>query len=146
MKKYLVAALFSAVSVTSVQAIENQKTVCTHGGKTRVIEVVYTTEENLPCEVRYSKEEGSQTPWSALNLAGYCEEKAAALVEKQTGWGWSCKISLNTAAINEAPMTETEPAEMESTEMESAEMESTETEPTESEAMESVDSVNAVEE
>jgi hypothetical protein len=136
MKKYLVAALFSALSVTSVQAIENQKTVCTHGGKTRVIEVVYTTEENLPCEVRYSKEEGTQTPWSALNLAGYCEEKAAALIEKQTGWGWSCEVSLDTAAIDEAPVTETEPAEIESIEIE----------PTESEAMESVDSVNTVEE
>ena len=54
MKKYLVAALFSALSVTSVQAIENQKTVCTHGSKTRVIEVVYTTEDDLPCEVDVS--------------------------------------------------------------------------------------------
>jgi hypothetical protein len=131
MKKYLVVALFSTLTVTSVQAIENQKTVCTHGGKTRVIEVVYTTEDNLPCEVRYSKEEGSQTPWSALNLAGYCEEKAAALVEKQTGWGWSCEVSLNTATIDETPVAESEP---------------TESEPTESEAIESVDSVNAVEE
>jgi hypothetical protein len=102
MKKYLVVALFSTLTVTSVQAIENQKTVCTHGGKTRVIEVVYTTEDNLPCEVRYSKEEGSQTLWSATNKVGYCEEKAAAFVEKQIGWGWACEASINTATIDEA--------------------------------------------
>jgi hypothetical protein len=28
---------------------------------------------------------------SAQNEEGYCEEKAKELVEKQLGWGWSCK-------------------------------------------------------
>jgi len=102
MKKYLAAALFSAISATSVQAIDNQKTVCSHGSQTRVIEVAYTSEENVPCEVRYSKEEGSQTLWSATNKAGYCEEKAAAFVEKQIGWGWACEASINTATTDEA--------------------------------------------
>jgi len=102
MKKYLVAALFSAISATSVQAIDNQKTVCSHGSQTRVIEVAYTSEDNVPCEVRYSKEEGSQTLWSATNKAGYCEEKAAAFVEKQVGWGWACEASINTATTDEA--------------------------------------------
>jgi hypothetical protein len=102
MKKYLVAALFSAISATSVQAIDNQKTVCSHGSQTRVIEVAYTSEDNVPCEVRYSKEEGSQTLWSATNKAGFCEEKAAAFVEKQIGWGWACEASINTAITDEA--------------------------------------------
>lgn len=111
MKNYLVAALFSAISATSVQAIENQKTVCSHGGQIRVIEVAYTTEESTPCEVRYRKEEGSQTLWSAENLAGFCEEKAAAFVEKQQGWGWSCEASVNTATTDETEVAATEEVE-----------------------------------
>lgn len=149
MKKYLVTALFSALSVTSVQAIESQKTVCTHSEKIRTIEVVYTTEDNLPCEVRYSKEEGTQTPWRATNLAGYCEEKAAALIEKQKSWGWSCETSLNAAAIDEAPVKVTEPAEDIASEEEvSPEQESSSenTETSDYEAIESVDRINAVEE
>lgn len=110
MKKYLTAALFSAISATSVQAIDNQKTVCSHGGQTRVIEVAYTTENTVPCEVRYSKEEGSKTLWSATNLTGFCEEKAAAFVEKQKGWGWSCELSTKTEITDEAEVTATEEA------------------------------------
>jgi hypothetical protein len=102
MNKYLLAVLFSAVSVTSVQALENQKTVCSHSGKTRVIEVAYSTENTVPCEVRYSKEEGSQVLWSAANAVGYCEEKAAAFVEKQKAWGWNCEASMNTITTDEA--------------------------------------------
>lgn len=98
MKKLLLATLFSAISVTSVQAIENQKTVCSHGNQTRVIEVVYTTDAEVPCEVRYSKEEGVTTPWSANNLAGYCEQKAAAFVDKQEAWGWACEaVAIDSA-------------------------------------------------
>lgn len=102
MKKYLLAGLFAAISATSVQAIENQKTVCSHGSQMRVIEVVYTAEGATPCEVRYSKEEGSKTLWSAANLEGYCEDKAAAFITKQQGWGWSCEASVNTVTTDEA--------------------------------------------
>lgn len=98
MQKLLLATLFSAISATSVQAIENQKTVCSHGNQTRVIEVVYTTEAEIPCEVRYSKEEGMTTPWSANNLAGYCEKKAAAFVDQQEAWGWACEAVANNSA------------------------------------------------
>jgi len=115
MKKYLAAALFSAISATSVQAIDNQKTVCSHGSQIRVIEVAYTSEENVPCEVRYSKEEGSQTLWSATNKAGYCEEKAAAFVEKQIGWGWACEASINTATTDEAEIAAEAPVSSEVT-------------------------------
>lgn len=101
MNKFLLVTLFSAVSATSVQAIENQKTVCSHGAQTRVIEVVYTGEGTTPCEVRYSKEEGSKTLWSAANLEGYCEDKAAAFVEKQKGWGWACEASASQEAAAE---------------------------------------------
>jgi hypothetical protein len=95
MNKFLLATLFSAISATSVQAVENQKTVCSHGNQTRVIEVVYTTGDETPCEVRYSKEDGVTTPWSANNLAGFCEKKAAAFIDKQETWGWACEAAAN---------------------------------------------------
>lgn len=69
---------------------------CTHGDKVRVIEVVYLNPPaKVPCEVNYSKqteEPGvTSTPWSAANLEGYCEEKAAEFAQKQEGWGWDCR-------------------------------------------------------
>jgi hypothetical protein len=94
-KKIVLTTLFSAISATSVQAVENQKTVCSHGNQTRVIEVVYTTGDETPCEVRYSKEDGVTTPWSANNLAGFCEKKAAAFIDKQETWGWACEAAAN---------------------------------------------------
>ena len=112
MNKFLLVTLFSAISATSVQAIENQKTVCSHGNQTRVIEVVYTTGEETPCEVRYSKEDGMTTPWSANNLAGFCEEKAAAFIDKQETWGWACEASANEAASDEMAVSASENTEM----------------------------------
>lgn len=69
---------------------------CTHGNKVRLIEVVYlNAPAKVPCEVHYSKETEepgvTSTPWSAANLEGYCEDKAAAFAEKQRGWGWDCQ-------------------------------------------------------
>ncbi len=107
MRKYLLATIIAGVSTTSAHAIDNQKTVCSHGNQTRVIEVVYTTEDDVPCEVRYSKEEGSKTLWSANNLAGYCEEKAAGFVEKQKGWGWSCEAAAVEASTDETEVSAT---------------------------------------
>jgi hypothetical protein len=65
--------------------------ICKHGNQERVISVVYETQgQPVPCKVIYTKDTGVETPWTADNLAGFCEEKAAALVEKQRGWGWTC--------------------------------------------------------
>ncbi|TEW49832.1 hypothetical protein [Psychromonas algicola] len=86
---FVSACLFAGMS-TSAMAIENITTVCSHGSNIRIVEVVYSGENNVPCEVQYTKEEGTKTLWSAANSAGYCESKAAAFVEKQKGWGWSC--------------------------------------------------------
>jgi hypothetical protein len=112
MNKFLLVTLFSAISATSVQAIENQKTVCSHANQTRVIEVVYTTGDETPCEVRYSKEDGMTTPWSANNLAGFCEEKAAAFIDKQESWGWACEAAANEPAADEMAVTASENTEM----------------------------------
>jgi hypothetical protein len=110
--KIVLATLFGAISATSVQAIENQKTVCSHGNQTRVIEVVYTTETETPCEVRYSKEDGMTTPWSANNLAGFCEEKAAAFIDKQEVWGWACEAAPNESASDEMAVSGNEKIEV----------------------------------
>lgn len=91
------AMIFAA---SQSMAIENIKTVCTHDTQTRIIEVVYEGESEVPCAVQYTKAEGSQTLWNAQNAMGYCEEKAAAFVEKQRGWGWDCQNS--SAATEEA--------------------------------------------
>jgi hypothetical protein len=92
--KKLVFALFLSVIASTALAMENQKTVCTHGDQQRVIEVVYTGEGEVPCEVHYTKDTGSQVLWSAQGEVGYCEEKAAAFIEKQRGWGWDCETAI----------------------------------------------------
>lgn len=110
MKKFAIAAmLLSATAAT--QAMENSKTICTHDTTTRIIEVVYTGEGALPCEVQYTKSEGPQTLWSAKNAENYCESKAAEFVEKQQNWGWTCVAE---ATQTEAPaVAETEAAPVE---------------------------------
>ena len=98
LNKALVASTFLVAGMfTSAMAIENQTTVCSHGNNIRIVEVVYSGESNVPCEVQYTKEAGTKTLWSAANKAGFCESKAAAFVEKQKGWGWSCETGTATA-------------------------------------------------
>jgi hypothetical protein len=130
MRKYLLATMIAGISATSAHAMDNQKTVCSHGNQTRVIEVVYTTEDDVPCEVRYSKEEGTKTLWSANNLAGYCEEKAAGFVEKQKGWGWNCEAAAVEASTDESEVSATPASETEaSIESAEAQIETAEAEP-----------------
>jgi len=88
MNKLITFASLALLASTS-QAFDNSKVVCSHADKTRIIEVVYADGE-LPCEVQYTKESGTQTLWNAQNDAGYCQQKASAFVEKQRGWGWDC--------------------------------------------------------
>ncbi len=90
MKRATLAAALSTLFLAA-PALANQTYVCTHGDKQRVISVVYATEgQTVPCEVTYDKGMGAESLWQAQNLAGYCEEQAAAFVEKQRGWGWTC--------------------------------------------------------
>ena len=66
---------------------------CTNGEFSRTIEVVYSDPgQSVPCEVIYNKSaEGSiETLWRADNESGYCEARAADLVEKLKGLGWEC--------------------------------------------------------
>jgi hypothetical protein len=72
---------------------QNYEYICTYGDQTRVIGVEYSGEGDVPCEVNYTKSSGSEVVWWADNLAGFCESKAKALMEKQRGWGWQCSES-----------------------------------------------------
>lgn len=93
MKKALIMPVsFLLIMSTSVLAKESRTTICVHDNQTRMIEIVYAGDNNVPCEVQYTKAEGTKTLWSAENKAGFCENKAAAFVEKQIGWGWSCDL------------------------------------------------------
>ena len=92
--KTLTFALFFALIASTSFAMENQKTVCTHGDQERLIEIVYTGEGEVPCEVHYTKSTGTQVLWSAQGQTGYCEKKAAAFIEKQRGWGWNCETAI----------------------------------------------------
>lgn len=119
MKNIVRLSLFAPAMIfaaSQTMAIENIKTVCTHDSQTRVIEVVYEGDTALPCAVQYTKAEGSQTLWNAQNASGYCEEKAAAFVEKQKGWGWDCQSTAASAeetdeSVIESAATESNSAE-----------------------------------
>ena len=69
----------------------NLTSTCTNGDQVRVITVVYDNDAtDTVCEVTYEKSTGVQTLWTANSDRDYCAEKAAAFVQKQEGWGWSC--------------------------------------------------------
>jgi len=90
MKKAALAAACTTLFMAS-PLLANETYICKHGNQERQISVVYTNEGSpTPCEVTYTKDTGTQSLWRAENLAGYCEEKAAAFVEKQRSWGWAC--------------------------------------------------------
>lgn len=88
--KPLFFALLLAIIASTALATEKQRTICSKEGQQRIIEVVYTGEGRVPCEVHYTKETGTQVLWRAQQEVGYCEEKAAAFIEKQQQWGWEC--------------------------------------------------------
>ena len=88
MKRTFVTAALLVPTLTL--AADDHRTVCTHGTQERVIEVVYPTGSQLPCEVRYTKNGSTEVIWNAQNETRYCETKAAEFIEKQRGWGWQC--------------------------------------------------------
>ena len=90
---------------------------CKHDNHVREINIQHETTEALPCSVVYKKQtEGidDQTLWTASSDAGYCEEKARALVEKHVGWGWACEeagAETSSEASDENETTENEATE-----------------------------------
>ena len=64
---------------------------CKNGEHVRIITVVYDNDAtDTVCEVTYEKSSGVQTLWTANSDRDYCLDQAAAFVEKQEGWGWTC--------------------------------------------------------
>jgi len=91
MKKLLLAtSLFALIPA----AHAGMKAICSYGPDTRIIEVVYSGEGTVPCEVHYTKNEGTQVLWSARSESGYCEQKAEEFIAKQRSWGWECEVSM----------------------------------------------------
>ena len=96
MKYGLAILIFFSGSVYADDSV-----VCTHGAKERVISVVYDDPSSkVPCEVQYQKDGELKTLWRAVAQAGYCEEKAQGLVQKQIGWGWQCAAADAVAAMS----------------------------------------------
>ena len=97
MRKLMLLIGFVFFSTGSVAA-ENISYTCSLDGAERLIEVVYLESgQQLPCEVRYSKDGETKVLWTYANEMGQCEEKAAAFAEKQATWGWQCDSATPTA-------------------------------------------------
>lgn len=90
--KHIAFCTVLATLCASSVALANETYACSHGDMKREITVAYeTADSTVPCEVTYTKEDGStQSLWQAQSETGYCEGKAEAFVEKQRGWGWEC--------------------------------------------------------
>ncbi|WP_341938130.1 hypothetical protein [Marinimicrobium sp. C2-29] len=105
MKQTLLLGLVLSLLALSARASEGERYHCAFGQQGRTISVVYEVEgQAAPCEVRYEKENGVETPWSADNEEGYCEEKAREFVEQHREWGWRCDpVDPQNTADRQAP-------------------------------------------
>jgi hypothetical protein len=91
MKRQLILLALACLAPALVAAQTNRTNACTQGSLMRRVEVVYTTSAEVPCEVRYTKEDGStQVLWRAATQKGYCEMQARDFVAKLQGLGWTC--------------------------------------------------------
>jgi hypothetical protein len=45
----------------------------------------------VPCTVRYISGNQREELWSATVKTGYCEARAAELVDQVQDWGWHCE-------------------------------------------------------
>lgn len=109
MKKTLGLGLLLSAIVWSMSAQAGDVFHCAFGEQERVISVVYEVEgEVVPCEVHYTTADGMETPWSAQNEEGFCEEKAEEFVEQHRDWGWRCDL-LAADESEPEPKPESEP-------------------------------------
>lgn len=64
---------------------------CTLKDIERQIQVHYLVpEQEVPCEIRYQREDRTELLWRANNQEGFCESEAADFAEKHIKWGWQC--------------------------------------------------------
>jgi hypothetical protein len=90
--RIMIISILATICFSGI-ALADTTYVCTNSGMERKVEVVYLSAEKVPCEVRYTKNGNTDVLWSAQAEEGYCEAKAAELVEKLRGWGWECAES-----------------------------------------------------
>ncbi len=99
--------LLVTLSILAFQAHAQDRYVCKSDHSERVIEVVYANPNSkVPCEVRYTKPEGTAVLWDAKHEVGYCEAKAKAFAEKLTSLGMSCSgvdVASSTPAATAQP-------------------------------------------
>ncbi len=90
--KHIVSYALLATIFASSAALANETYACKRGDMKRVVAVVQTkADATVPCEVTYTREDGStRSLWQAQTEARYCEEKAAAFAETLRGMGWEC--------------------------------------------------------
>ncbi|MCW8933251.1 MAG: hypothetical protein OQK98_00870 [Gammaproteobacteria bacterium] len=103
MKKSNQVMTFTALLLALPFSVSAESWSCRHDNNVREVHVVQETEAAVPCSVVYKKlTEGveDQVLWTANSDANYCLEKAQGLVDKLTGWGWTCveTIADETAA------------------------------------------------
>jgi hypothetical protein len=108
MKKSILVGQTLAIALLAIPlSSQAQSWTCKNGNNVREIIIQSESPSSpVPCSVIYKKTtEGApdQTLWTAENDAGYCEEKAKAFVEKQTGWGWACEEAMSGASTEPAP-------------------------------------------
>jgi hypothetical protein len=100
----IIAPLAAAQDATGYQ--------CALDEVTRRVEIYYETGSTVPCEVQYFKD--TEMPgerevlWRAGNEEGYCEARAAELVEKLRGMGWTCWAAGDSGSAPEAEEDDTD--------------------------------------
>lgn len=81
----------AATTEAATSDSNNKVSTCENGDQVRTISVIYdNAETDTICEVTYEKSTGVQTLWTANSDRDYCMNQAAAFIEKQEGWGWTC--------------------------------------------------------
>jgi len=75
-------------------AQDQGKYQCSIDELTRRVEILHEPGVAVPCEVHYFKDTEMpgevQVLWRAATEAGYCEAKAAELIQKLESMGWTC--------------------------------------------------------
>ena len=71
---------------------------CENNGNVRRVEIEYeTASSTLPCSVNYYKDNEAPgqntTLWRAEKAEGFCESKAAEMVDRLRNFGWECTES-----------------------------------------------------
>lgn len=96
-RRLALAMLCSSISTAYAQdAPEPTFHVCNQGELERHVKVVYPTEGDRVCEVRYAKptEGGDETAqwWAETpDNIDYCARQAADFIERLTNLGWTCE-------------------------------------------------------